>query len=314
MSMCPICYSPIQPTSSECPHCGTPLSSEKPARVLPVGTKLKGGIYTIGRVLGEGGFGITYKGAEPAQRKVVAIKEFFPQGAFRKGKTVIYPPSIPEAPHQLERFVEEGKLLQSLRHPHIVQVFDIVRENSTAYLIMEFLEGMTLYDYTQHHAGRLPEAEAIQFFRQIVEALGALHDRSYIHRDIKPQNIFIKISKNHFPQAVLIDFGAARRYAQDARVAHTVIFTEKYAAPEQYLGSGRFGPFTDFYALGATFYFALTGQEPPIAPARLRKDTLPHISKVRPDLSSSFASLIMNCLHVSIHQRPQRAADILRFL
>lgn len=314
MNYCPACGSRIQPALPACPVCGTTLSLEKAPYVLPVGTTLKEGTYTIGRVLGQGGFGITYKGAEPAQRRVVAIKEFFPQSALRKGKLVIYPPTIPEAPHQLERFVEEGRLLQKLQHPHIVRVFDIVRENSTAYLIMEFLDGMTLQAYVQQHAGPLSETEAMLFFRQIVEALSVLHKMNYIHRDIKPQNIFITLSQNAPKRAVLIDFGAARRFALDVSMAHTRIFTEGYAAPEQYTNRAKFGPYTDFYALGATFYFALSGQEPPASPARLHKDTLTHISQHRQELSVPFAQLLMNCMELKIGQRPQRAEDLLRAL
>jgi len=145
MVVCPYCGTPLPgPQAQTCPACGAGLGP--PSAALPPGTRLAGGRYTVGRVLGQGGFGITYQGADQRLRRVVAIKEFFPEGAQRQGTTVVPPASwgVPAFCEMRERFLAEARTLAGFAHPGIVRVWDAFEDNVTAYIVMEYLSGETL--------------------------------------------------------------------------------------------------------------------------------------------------------------------------
>ena len=237
-------------------------------QTLATGTTLQQGRYTIKRVLGQGGFGITYEGIQDGLNRRVAIKEFF-MGSFctRNNKSVTAPDT--DAREMvgcfMEKFVKEAQLIASLDNAkHIVRIHDIFKENETAYYVMEYIDGGSL-DALVRQEGPLSPKRAIHLICQVAEALQALHDRKTMHLDIKPANILLRDEND----VVLIDFGVSKHYDQGGHQTTTtpVGYSKGFAPIEQYREGGvkNFSPPADIYSLGATFYYLLTGTVPPEA-------------------------------------------------
>ena len=225
---CPYCGSPYAASQAACPVCGMAVTS--PDLTLPVSTQLHDGKFNIGRVLGEGGFGITYKGVHKDLRRVVAIKEFFPTalGARRTDGRVTVSASRKAAfDREQEGILEEARAIAGLHCASIVEVYDVFQENGTVYIVLEYLEGQTLAERIQQ-AGRLAEADVASIGHSLCDALEAIHARQLLHRDVKPANVLL----TREGRTVLIDFGSARAYRPDHTVQHTRVLTEEYAAPE----------------------------------------------------------------------------------
>ena len=246
-------------------------------------TTLQGGRYTILRTLGQGGFGITYLAMQRGLEREVVVKEFFmKQFCDRVSGTQVTlgtAGSREEVSRFREKFLKEARNIAQLHHPNIVQVFDVFEENGTAYYVMEYARGGSLADKVARE-GALTEANAMRYIRQVASALIYLHQRSMSHLDVKPANIMLDSDNN----ALLIDFGLAKQYdgqSGEQTSSTPVGISEGYAAPEQYRtgGVGRFSPQTDVYALGATLYFLLTGERPPVA-ADVVEDGVP-VSKLK---------------------------------
>ena len=250
--------------ATACCSCGSPLDMGAPAAqelVLPAGTVLQGGGFIVEGLLGQGGFGITYKSRDARLSRTLALKEFFPQaqGCLRR-ETTVHPSggiTIGEFHEERNKFLEEGQRLAQFQHPSIVRVFSLFEENNTAYMVMEFLKGKTLLKMVEE-TGPLEERLLVQLIEQVAGALGVVHQANVIHRDIKPENIML-VQDN---RAVLVDFGTAREFAAGKTRKMTTMLTPGYAPLEQYGQHARFGVFTDIYALGATTYHLLTGQVP----------------------------------------------------
>ncbi len=262
-AFCPFCQSPLTSRREACPSCGVSpgLRPTASVRHLSLGHRLHQGKFTVGRVLGEGGFGITYKGSHRDLRRIVAIKELFPLdlGAVRLGARVSVPATQADAFRRAqERALQEAQAIAGFRSRSIVDVYDMFRENDTAYIVMEYLEGQTLENRIQRE-GRVPPDAVLQIAQALCEALTEVHAGRLLHRDVKPANIVLTEDR----RTVLIDFGSAREFQANRTQRHTRILTVPYAAPEQYLEKGRFGPYTDVFCLGATLYHALTGAPPP---------------------------------------------------
>ena len=304
---CALCQSLLSPGSGPCPSCGAAREPET-ARNLPVGSILHHGQFAVGRVLGEGGFGITYKGAHRKLRRPVAIKELFPavMGAMRAGTRVAVPNANRENFRRAQdNALEEARVIAGFRSPHIVDVHDMFRENGTAYIVMEYLDGPTLETRLQE-AGTLSAHEARHLALNLCEALEEVHGHNLLHRDIKPANV-VWLPDG---RTVLIDFGAARLFAAGRTVQHTRILTVEYAAPEQYSSHARFGPYTDLFCLGATLYHAVTGTPPPGAMDRLQGRDIAFPA----DLETSLHAVLQRALALPIAERPQTAADFRRDL
>ncbi|MBI5812913.1 MAG: protein kinase, partial [Meiothermus silvanus] len=188
MEHCPYCASPVPSGAARCPACGSSLFA--PAHNLAQGTRLKGGQYTLGKVLGQGGFGITYLGADTRRQQPVAIKELFPEGAVRRASRVIPPTSLAGNGflETMKRFEDEARLLARFNHPGIVKVFDVFEENGTAYLVMEFLRGQTLGKRLEQ-VGKLSAGEVQAIAVKLADALEVVHKAGLLHRDIKPDNV-----------------------------------------------------------------------------------------------------------------------------
>lgn len=293
-----------------CPVCGAPLGSGSPAsfsQALPPGTVLQGK-YRLEKVLGQGGFGITYAGTQTQLGMRVAVKELFPQGASRQGNTVLPPPpSIdPDWAGTKRRFGEEARAVARFSHPNIVRVFDQFEEGGTAFLVMELLDGSSLDSVIEKH-GPLPPDEVQRIAAQALSALAVVHDQGMLHRDIKPGNLFLERSG----RVVLIDFGSARQFVAGQATSHTRLVTPGYAPLEQYGSQAKFGPYTDIYAFGATLYHALSGQMPPAATDRMNGAPLPPLPASTP---ASLRRAIEKALAVRVQDRPQSAREMLELM
>lgn len=281
--LCPHCMSEKPSKTAICPACGCdPLRMEHSPRCLQPMSVLKGK-YLIGAVLGEGGFGITYIGWDLEQQRKLAIKEYFPSTLATRDTTVginntVHSISGDKHVHflnGLKKFEEEAKNLMRLKDvPGIVKILDFFFENSTAYIVMEFLDGITLRKYMEKDGGCLSEKQALSMLRPVMESLAKVHAAGMIHRDISPDNIMVLRSG----AMKLIDFGAARISTGEETQSLTVILKHGYAPEEQYRSRGRQGPFTDVYAMSAVLYKLLTGVTPVDAMARVLEDELPPLS------------------------------------
>jgi len=295
-----------------CPQCGF---DERTAPVsplyLPPRTVLQGR-YTVGRVLGEGGFGITYLGWDHTLAIRVAIKEFLPRELAARGTDgraiSAYRGDLAGAfQYGLEKFLEEARVLARFaEHQGIVAVRDFFPAHGTGYLVMSYLEGLTLKDYLARQGGRIAFKPALAILMPVMDALRSVHEVGLLHRDISPDNIFITRDR----QVKLIDFGAARAALGAHSRSLSVILKPGYAPPEQYGSQGRQGPWTDVYAVGATLYQMLTGQMPPEAPDRLYQDTIKPPTAYGADLPQTAELALFKALAVRLEQRFQSVADL----
>jgi serine/threonine protein kinase len=239
------------------------ISKNVKFRELTAKSTLYNGKYIIEKVLGMGGFGITYYARHATLYKYYAIKEFFINGfCIRNTQTrEVHLQSIADEEYERykKRFIEEAQTLSKLDHPNIVKIIDIFDENNTSYIVMPFVEGITLQQLINQKS-KLDYESAINYIAQISEAIGYIHECNppILHRDISPDNVIISPDN----KIVLIDFGSAREFVHDKTQNQTAILKKGYAPLEQYSVTSRKGAYTDIYSLGAVFYFVLTGQKP----------------------------------------------------
>lgn len=272
-------------------------------------TLLCEGKYIIQKKIGEGGFGITYKATQKGLNRTVCIKEYFPIGKCAREtntQTIFVPESnVNMFEKYRQAFVKEAKMLATLHHPNIVEVLDVFDENNTSYMVMSFIEGKSLQSIVEAQ-GRLPYPEVVNYIAQITNAIGYIHERHILHRDIKPDNIMI--TANY--KAILIDFGSAREFEQDKTQIHTSMLTHGYAPTEQYTANSRKGSYTDIYAIGATMYFAVTGQVPLEAAARL---TEPMVApqELNPDLPDEANRTILKAMQLKAENRHQTVQEFM---
>jgi serine/threonine protein kinase len=234
---------------------------------LATGTRID--CYEIGRVLGVGGFGITYQGYDHTLSCDVAIKEYLPSGvALRTGDGITVVPKSDQDQdfytYGLDRFLEEARILAKFREHSIVRVTRFLEGNGTAYLVMDYEQGQPLNAYLKAN-GALSEGNILSIIAPLLAGLQEVHAKGYLHRDIKPSNIYLR--RDGTP--VLLDFGAARQSMGSHTQAVTSMVTPGYAPIEQYNTTGKQGPWTDFYGLGATLYRCVSGSSPVGAPDRI---------------------------------------------
>ncbi len=266
------------------------------------------GRYEIVSVLGQGGFGITYRARDVQLGREVAIKEYLPSAlAVRQDGSTVLPRTTKMADDfgwGRDRFVTEGRTLASLhRVPAIVQVFDFLEANGTAYIVMELLSGATLEDRI-NTGGRLKPEEVDRILWPLLDGLEQVHAAGFLHRDIKPANILLDAAGN----PTLIDFGASRAAMVGRTAAMTAIFTPGYAAAEQ-MTSAKQGPWTDIYGLSATIYHAIAGKVPPNAFDRMLDDCYEPLARIAsPGFSPGLLAGIDAGLTVTARDRPQSIA------
>lgn len=283
----------------------TVLRNRKVMQQLQPNTTLQGGKYKIERVLGQGGFGITYLATQMSLQRQVAIKEFFMKdfcGRDERTKMVSAPTTGSNrlVDQYRKKFTKEARNLAKLNHPNIINVIDVFEENGTVYYAMPYLSGGSLDDYVRRH-GALDESEAMKYVKQIARALKYMHEEHHIcHYDVKPANILLDDKGN----AVLIDFGISKNYDASGHETSTtpIGLSEGYAPIEQYQQSvEEFSPVSDVYALGATLYFLLHGKRPVNAPSRAGGTSL----LMKKDLSQDTKNLISSTMKISKTERSQ---------
>jgi len=274
---------------------------------LPKGYRFEG--YRIDAVLGAGGFGMTYRAAEIALGRAVAIKEFLPGGiVMRDADRVSVHPMGPSEQRDfewgLDSFRKEAATLVTFRHPNIVTVYRYFEANGTAYMVMAYEEGESLGAVLARHP-TLDESEIREILVPLLDGLARVHDAGFLHRDIKPDNIYIRQDGS----PVLLDFGAARQALGGKSRSVTSIFTAGYAPFEQYSSRGNQGPWTDIYAMGAVLYRCVTGDKPPDAPDRIRDDPcVPAVKAAAGRYAAGFLRAIDHALAVDERARPQSIA------
>lgn len=266
---CPYCMKILSGNETYCPACGCDVNVRAAAHHLAVGTILTSGNghhFLFGAVKGEGGFGLTYIGREIKSGRLVAVKEYFPARCQpqRHSDASVWPEGRFEEiyRHGMQSFLSEASMLRAVGGiPSIVHVLDYFEANNTAYMVMEYLDGFTLYQMMRTRERIEPQVLIPKFVRLMYD-LANLHEAGVLHRDIAPDNIM------WMPDGTLklLDFGCARSL-EDGR-SMTVVLKPGFAPIEQYQTKGQ-GPYTDIYALCATLYYCLTGKVPPASPERL---------------------------------------------
>lgn len=271
---------------------------------LPNNTLLQGGKYKIERVLGQGGFGVTYLATQELLDRKVCIKEFFFKDSC--SRNAVGEVSLGTIGNRdlierfLNKFIKEARTISQLDHSNIIRILDIFKENGTAYYVMEYIEGNSLEDIVKRR-GALPEKEAVDYIRQIAKALDYVHQHNINHLDVKPANIMVRQSDN---KAILIDFGISKQYDELGEQTSTtpVGISYGYAPLEQYRPGGvkEFSPQADIYSLGATLFKLLTGEIPPQA-MEILNDGLPNsIEQFSPQVKDA----IKQAMQVRKQDRP----------
>ncbi|CDC72233.1 leucine-rich repeat domain-containing protein [Oscillibacter sp. CAG:155] len=311
--LCYNCFQERPEGDGPCPCCGFDLleNQQKYPTALRAGTVLNSR-YIVGRVLGQGGFGITYLALDTQLDAKVAIKEFMPGELATRvdGTTVsVLAESKTEAfTYGAERFQEEARTLAKfIGHPNIAGVSSYFDENDTSYFVMDYIEGISFKTYIANHGGKVSVEDACNVMIPVLQALTAVHAEGFIHRDVTPDNIYI--TKDGMVK--LLDFGSARYSIGDKSKSLDVILKVGYAPKEQYIRRSRQGPYTDVYSCAACFYAAITGYLPPESLERLDKDELVPISQLGIDIPEYLDKAILKGLAVQPEDRFQSAAEFL---
>jgi len=283
---------------------------------LPIGSTLMQGKYRIVAVLGQGGFGITYKGEHTMLGTTVAIKEFFMKGACERDENSTHVTTSQSNSELASRFrtkfLKEAKTLAALKHPNIIRVFDVFEDNGTAYYVMDYIEGNNLSDIVEGK-GRLSEPLALKYIRQVANALDYLHQKKLLHLDVKPANILLDKNTGN---AILIDFGVSKQYDQDGQQTSTTppAISKGYSPVEQYAQGSNvktFSPATDIYSLAATLYKLVTGNTPPESNLLLNEDE--QLPPYPSNVSETTRNAIAECLQTR-KKRPQSISEFLQLL
>lgn len=289
-----------------CPYCGyVDGTAPKEAYHLIPGTVIEGR-YIVGKVIGNGGFGITYIGYDAVLNQKIAIKEYLP-GEFSTRTmgtldvTVFSGKKEEQFANGIVKFIDEAKKLAKFKHTQgIVDIHDSFQANHTAYIIMEYLDGETLKEKLERE-GKIPLDEALNIMMPVLDALKEVHKVGILHRDISPDNIMITKSG----EVKIIDFGAARFATTTHSRSISVLVKPGYAPEEQYRSRGDQGPWTDVYSCAATLYKMLTGVTPDDVMERKYKDNLLPPSKLGVKIPKNKENAIMNAMNIQIEDRTQ---------
>lgn len=317
MDISKICFNCMNGEVDEngvCSNCGKQFSDIKLSEsYLPIGSFLREK-YLIGRVLGEGGFGITYIGYDINLDTQVAVKEFFPRNyaSRERGDGARVIPNEGEAEEfffkQRDRFLGEAKRLAKFRNtPAIVSVLDFFKDNGTAYLVMNYVNGMTLRNLLEFSDGRITVGEALKIIEPVMIALKEIHAEGFIHRDISPDNIMISNLSN---RVYLIDFGTARENSINEDKTVSVFKKSGYTPPEQLRTKGKQGPWTDIYALCGTIYRCIVGVKPLDVTDRLFGEELVKPSQYGIPISPQIEAAIMKGMEIHNEDRFQSIDEL----
>ena len=311
-TICYNCFREKPEGEGLCPYCGFDLkeNEEQYPVALKAGAMLKQR-YLIGRVLGQGGFGITYLAWDEKLNARVAVKEYMPNDiCTRMGNavSVAMESKEEEFAYGRERFQEEARTLAKfMGQPGIAGVTDYFDENGTSYFVMDYIEGISFKTYIANAGGTVSVQEALDVMIPVLRALTAVHAEGFIHRDVTPDNIYITKDGN----VKLLDFGSARYSLGDKSKSLDVILKVGYAPKEQYIRRGRQGPYTDVYSCAACLYAAITGYLPPESLDRLEKDELVPPSQAGVEIPLYLERAILKGLAVQPEDRFQTAGEFL---
>ena len=313
-NLCINCMREMKSQTGVCEYCGFderkydfPQHHMRPFTILA-------GKYLIGTAIGEGGFGITYIGMDLELEARVAIKEYYPQGAAARdsrtndGTVRSYSENTRTFFEEgREKFINEARTIAKFRElPEIVGVIEFFRENQTAYIVMEYLEGQTLKQYLKANGGKISADELLRMMKPLISSLGKIHSQGLIHRDISPDNIMLMKDGS----IKILDFGGARDFISQNGKSLSVMVKHGYAPEEQYRSRGDQGPWTDVYALCATMYRCITGKIPPEALDRLYEDELKPISFFNVDCPKYIEEAINKGLSVRKDGRYQSMEEL----
>ena len=311
--LCYNCFSQRENPEGPCPYCGFDL--EENAKKFPVALRagtLLNDRYIVGRVLGQGGFGITYLAFDTQLQTKVAVKEYMPNDIATRveGTTVsvAMETRADDFTYGAERFQEEARTLAKfIGHPNIAGVSSYFDANDTSYFVMDYIEGISFKSYIANAGGKVSVDETLNVMIPVLRALTAVHAEGFIHRDVTPDNIYISKDGN----VKLLDFGSARYSIGDKSKSLDVILKVGYAPKEQYIRRGRQGPYTDVYSCAACLYAALTGVLPPESLERLDQDELVPVSQAGIEIPEWLDRAILKGLAVQPEDRFQSAAEFL---
>lgn len=295
-----------------CPHCGyiENMSPQEPFFLKP--GEILNRRYIVGTAIEHGGFGIVYRAWDAQMEQMVAIKEYFPAGVASRladGREVVaYSSDKQELLDKgVQRYLTEARNQAVFNHPDIVALFGYFEENNTAYIVMEYLDGISLKNYMAQSGQGLSVEETLHITRHVLDALSEIHSYNIVHRDVSPDNIFLCTGN----RVKLIDFGAARFSSGDSAESYSTIVKPGYAPAEQYRGKSSQGPFTDLYAVGACMYHMLTGIEPIDSMSRIIDDVLEEPQALNPEIPDYLNRIIMKAMAMKPEDRYQSVAAFL---
>ena len=315
MQICLNCLNTYEEGVKVCPHCGLGNWKYQAAeKALELGAMLKSR-YKIGTVIGDGGFGITYRAVDMNTGKGVAVKEFYPREVVARSSMdhttvkLVNRDNTAQFQKGLNSFLEEANGLARFNNTDkIVNVYDFFEQNGTAYIVMEYLRGKPLSRYAKDHGGKISVSAAINVIMKMCEALSYVHGAGMVHRDISPDNIFVEKTG----KIKLIDFGAARESYGNEEKTLSIVLKPNYAPPEQFRKKSRQGPWTDVYALGATVYKLLTGRTPDQAIDRIMEDEMQVPSRYNPEVPLFLDRIVMKMMAPKIEDRFQNCDEVRR--